>query len=369
MCKKILIVGSSFYPQNSPRSFRTTELAKEFSRQGNDVTVLIPKNDVEHPEFEEKFGVRIKDIGTLRWRHADFGKSKLGRLMTRASKRILSLFFEFPDIELLFKIRKALKKEHGYDLLISIAVPYPNHWGVASEWRKNKNIAKTWVADCGDPFMGNRMDSFNKPFYFMYVEKWFMRKTDYVAITKKDFAVNYYPEFHPKMVEIPQGFNFNDVKIFDSEINNSVPTFAFAGGLFSTGRNPSVLLDYLVKQPKDFKFILYTRSVDLVSPYLEKSEGRIEVRDYIPRSELLYNLSQMDFLVNFEYNPKEQSPSKLIDYGLCKRPVLNIISKDFNPEVVDQFLDGNYENQFEMPDMDQYKIENVCDKFLSLIPN
>lgn len=30
----ILIVSGSFYPQNTPRSFRTTELAKEFGRLG-----------------------------------------------------------------------------------------------------------------------------------------------------------------------------------------------------------------------------------------------------------------------------------------------------------------------------------------------
>ena len=32
--KRILIVAFSFYPIISPRSFRTTELAKELARQG-----------------------------------------------------------------------------------------------------------------------------------------------------------------------------------------------------------------------------------------------------------------------------------------------------------------------------------------------
>jgi hypothetical protein len=51
------------------------------------------------------------------------------------------LLFDFPNIEILFKVRTALKKETGYDALISIAVPHPTHWGVASVWTKNK-IAK-----------------------------------------------------------------------------------------------------------------------------------------------------------------------------------------------------------------------------------
>ncbi len=32
--KKILIISRSFYPMNSPRSFRTTELVKEFLPKG-----------------------------------------------------------------------------------------------------------------------------------------------------------------------------------------------------------------------------------------------------------------------------------------------------------------------------------------------
>src|SRR5699024_12169166 len=68
--------------------------------------------------------------------------------------RSLLQLFEYPDIELLFKVKKALREESGFDLLISIAVPHPIHWGTAWAWRKENPIAKTWVADCGDPYMG-----------------------------------------------------------------------------------------------------------------------------------------------------------------------------------------------------------------------
>lgn len=42
--RKILIISRSFYPMNSPRSFRTTELAKEFARQGHEVRALTTTN-------------------------------------------------------------------------------------------------------------------------------------------------------------------------------------------------------------------------------------------------------------------------------------------------------------------------------------
>jgi hypothetical protein len=364
--KKILIVSRSFYPLNSPRSHRTTELAKEFAREGHEVTVLIPKDEKIHLAFEREHHFTIKDLGTLRWKSTDFGKSRIGYVLTRAAYRFMSLAFEYPAIELMFLVAKALKKESGYDLLISIAVPYPIHWGVAMVWKKNQKIARTWVADCGDPYMGNKLDTFNKWFYFKYVEKWFMRKADYITITNINFKVNYYKEFHSKMFEIPQGFKFDDVKLYNGKVKNIVPHFAFAGGVFPGYRDPTKFLSYLISLSIDFKFILYTRTVDIIKPYALKSDGRIEIRDYIPRTNLLYELSKMDFLVNFEFNPLIQSPSKLIDYGIAERPILNIIAKEFNPSIIDEFLKGDYSNKFEIPNIDQYRIENVCAAFLAL---
>ena len=369
MKKKILIVSRSFYPQNSPRSFRTTELAKEFARQGHEVTVLTPRNQEVHPAFEKEHNFYIKDLGQPTWKSPDFGKSKIGYFFTRAAYRFLSLVFEYPNIELMFLVNKALKKENGYDLLISIAVPYPVHWGVA--WARNKKhpIAKLWVADCGDPYMKAKLDTFSKAFYFKFFEQWFSRKADLISITKESFKVNYFEEFHEKIVEIPQGFCFEDVRLADQPIKNKVPHFAYAGTFIKEGRDPSMFLEHLTTLDLDFRFILYTKSRSLLEPFLKKLNGKIEIRDYIPRNLLIYELSQMDFLVNFEYDPLVQSPSKLIDYGLTGRPILNIVSAEFKPEVVFEFLSGNYKNKFSIPDFEKYRIENVCTKFLSLGKN
>lgn len=367
--KKILIVSRYFYPENTPRAFRTTELAIEFVRQGHNVTLLIPKSKKIHPEFEQEQQVLIKDFGALRWKSPDFGKSKAGRLLTRAVFRFLSLGFEYPAIELMFKVNKALKKEKGYDLLISIAVPYPIHWGVALARSNSHPIATTWVADCGDPYMGCKTDSFRKPFYFKYVEKWFMRKTNYISITKESFKCNYYAEFHNKIAEIPQGFRINTTIKTKKQSKNKTPHFAFAGTLMKGTRDPKKFMTYLASVQKPFLFTIFTKQHSLVAPFREKLGGKIEILDYIPREDLLVQLSKMDFLVNFEYDPLTQSPSKLIDYAITKRPILNIISANFNPEAIDEFLDGNYRLQMKLPDLENYKIENVVKKFLALDEN
>jgi hypothetical protein len=74
----------------------------------------------------------------------------------------------------------------------------------------------------------------------------------------------------------------------------------------------------------------------------------------------------MDFVVNFENVGTKQTPSKLIDYAIIKRPVLSIKTGTLDAVTVDQFLDGNYQNQLVIKDPDQYRIENVVARFLQL---
>ena len=364
--KKILIVSRSFYPQNSPRSFRTTELAKEFARQGHKVTVLTPKNQEAHPAFEKEHGLTIKDLGQPRWKEVKIKGSGPVRIFRRLIKRFTNLLFQYPNIELMGMVQKSLENESDYDLMISIATPHPVHWGVAKARKANQIIAKTWVADCGDPFMGQENDSFKYPFYFKYVEKWFCRKADFITVPVEGAIDAYYPEFRSKIKVIPQGFRFDDIPLPKHPIKNAKPVFGY-GGVFIPGRrDPSELLEYLVTTNKDFEFHVFTNTRHQVQPYAKASTGRIILHEPIDRTELLMRLSKMNFVAIFENVGTKQTPSKLIDYAIIKRPVLSIKTGTLDAVTVDQFLDGNYQNQLVIKDPDQYRIENVVARFLQL---
>lgn len=363
--KKILIVSRSFYPQISPRSFRTTELAKEFARQGHHVSVLTHPNKIEHASFKRDFNIYFISLGSNQNPKFQLpGRSRYVTLINRAIQRVLLMLIEYPDIILMFKVKSALKKLSGFDLLISIAVPHPVHWGVAWAWNRKKNIAKTWIADCGDPYMGSIHDSYRKLFYFKYFEKWFCRKANLIAVPKISMKENFYPEFRDKIIEIPQGFKFEDVRIYEGDVNNEVPSFAFAGVFMSSTRNPTQLLECLIKIDRKFRFIAFTRTPELLLPYKPILKDKLEIRDFIPRLELIHSLSKMDFLINIGYDPVHQAPSKLIDYFLSGRPVLSFNSNNVDTELIINFLNGNYSRSFKFDDMELYKIENVCSRFL-----
>ena len=73
--------------------------------------------------------------------------------------------------------------------------------------------------------------------------------------------------------------------------------------------------------------------------------------DYIPREVLLKKLTTMDFLVNFDNNSGIAVPSKLIDYVIIDRPVLNI-KREPDTENIDRFIMGDYSGRMTLPDVD-----------------
>lgn len=367
MSKKILIVSNAFYPENSPRSFRTMELAKELVRKGNEVTVIT------HPRegtttFCENFGIQFKSLGNLTWPEPKIKGSGSIRFFWRLVTRFSTLLFEYPKIQLLFLVKKALKLEKDYDALISVAVPYPIHWGVARIW--SKKIAKVWIADCGDPYMGQENDTFKPPFYFGWVEKWFCKKVDYLTVPTEKSIGGYYPDFHSKIKVIPQGFKFEDIQLSKGEISKEKIVFGYAGMFIPGRRDPSEFLIYLNNLPEqyNFEFQIYTPTPQFAIPFIKENNNRIVLKEILPREKLLFELSKMNFVVNFENVGATQTPSKLIDYIIIEKPVLSIKYGDLKTTIINEFLEGNFKQKMELPKRDIYKIENVANQFLTLIP-
>lgn len=358
----ILLVSGAFYPDNSPRSFRTTELAKEFVRKGHIVTVIIPQNSYDYHEFLKNYPITIKFY--------QFPKGK--RIFTRISIvdriifRLLNQFYAYPNIKLRKPLRKMIKEEHGYDLLITIAVPHMIHWEFGKLYAKGKRVANNWVADCGDSFMLNKSINYKQPFYFRHLEKTWCRYCDYIAVPLESERENYYQEFSDKVRVIPQGFDFSVLDNTHKEPHNDVPTFAFSGSFIPNLRDPRPILDYLVSTNKDFRFIVYTKQKELLAPYIDRLGSKLEIREFIPRDELLKVLSQCDFLLNIDNGKAKGRPSKLIDYALSGRPILSLNSSNVDKNLIDEFLSGDYSRKYEIGDVEQFNIKNVAQQFLDL---
>jgi hypothetical protein len=364
--KKILIISRNFFPIISPRSFRSTELAKEFSRQGHHVTILTKYFDLEHEIISKKYNFEIIYYGRIGNYKNNYSKKKISKIFWGYSKLVEILFY-YPYIIDSFQIFNKLKIISKSDLIISIAFPHSVHWGVALSKKFNRDFCGIWIADCGDPFMGNKESKYKHPFYFKFVENWFCKLPDFISIPILESASSYPDVCREKIRIIPQGFDFNEGKFKPKEIKNPFPIFAYAGLVSKGVRDPSKFLEYLCsKDDINFTFIMYTSNIDFLQPYIQKLGKKLVIHDYIPRDQLLLVLNDMDFLVNFENQNFVQSPSKLIDYALVGKPILSVKSKELDSILIDEFLSRNYENRFIVQGIEKYDIRNVCWKFLKL---
>lgn len=359
---RILIISGAFYPNNSPRSFRTTELVKEFSRLGHEVILYVPKNDHDYTGFLKEYPITINTYNRIIEKRKYVGVSVIDKIIFHYSNWLINR----PAKQNMKNVEKAVQGESGYDLLITIAVPHYIHWAVGKLYAKGHKIAKTWVADCGDPFMLVGTDSHKPPFWFKPLEKRWCRLCDYIAVPTNTSYQGYYPEYKNKIRVIPQGFNFGEI-VLPNYVKNEIPTFAFAGSLIKDKRDPRHLLDWLSELDIPFRFVAYGNNVQqFMEPYQQRLGVKLVIEKPIPRSQLLPILSKMDFLINISNGTKVQTPSKLIDYTLTKRPIITIESKDIKEEILMEFLNGDYSHKDADIDISQYDIHNVAQQFLEL---
>lgn len=358
---RIAIISRTIFPNLSPRANRATELAVELSRLGNEVTLYALLGKYDYTEFINKTNVKVKNLGRTRFGNPTSDNTHKTNLILKIMNRLFSKLLLFPDVELFPMIIKAIKKEKHYDYIITIAVPFINHFSIA--FINSKKHYNCWVSDCGDPFMGNPFKKY--PFYFKYIEKYWCKKTDFITIPYEGAIRAYYPEYKEKIKTIPQGFNFDTIEL-DKYTVNKIPIFAYSGVTYPILRDPSALLDYLCSLQANFKFVVYTKSKEMFEPYKCRLGNKLIVKDYIPRRELLFELSKMDFLINISNNSDVQQPSKLIDYALTKRPILEITSQFKEKEIFKEFFSGNYSHELKIENIERYDIKNIANKFIEL---
>lgn len=363
---KIAIISSVIFPHKSPRSYRATELAKYFAKKGHEVYLYASLGQFDYKMFEQKYGITVCSLGHMHFCSLDSDGNERETLFNKALNRVFGNILEYPYIELTWKVKKIVSNLSGVDLLITIAMPHPIHWGAAWAKKNNQNtFPKVWVSDCGDPYMGNQVGS-NHPIYFQKIENFWGKMTDYITIPIEEGRKAYSESVQNKIHVIPQGFDFTNVHLDLPFKKNEVVRFAYAGATYPVYRDPTKLLDYLTTLTnKEFQFTIYTKNKEWFSRYKSSMGNKLILKDYVDREKLIYELSQMDFLVNLLNSGSVQAPSKLIDYYLTKRPIIDISSCFSEKDCFDAFLDGNYENRHEAMDISQFDINNVGEQFLS----
>ena len=104
----------------------------------------------------------------------------------------------------------------------------------------------------------------------------------------------------------------------------------------------------------------------VLDKYQKQLGNKLIIHYSVKRTELLYRLSECHFLINISNTTSTQLPSKLIDYGITKRPVYSFDKQSFNPQVFAAFMHGDYTHAMPI-DIRPYDIEVVTKPFIELV--
>ncbi len=360
---KILIISNHAYPKQTPRAFRTSELAEQLVKMGHQVVVYSVTGKYDYSEYEKHTGVQMKNINPIFATSANDGFIRYN-LFDKFMFHCFSRNLLWPQVEFHFLVEKIIKDNPNMDALITIAFPHSIHSGAARAKQHIPDIfPRVWISDCGDPFMLNpyckRPDFMRK-----YEESW-CNLTDYITVPTNSSIDGYYSQFHNKIRVIPQGFDFEKTPI-SKYVTNTVPTFVFVGTIYKGVRDPRKFMNYLLQYNKPYRFKLLIREA-LEPQYVTNSNNQIEYHIGLNRSEVIMECSKADFVINITNISSVQTPSKLIDYAIAKRPVLDIDNDFSDDSAFIQFMLGDYSNQHIIEGMDKYRIENVAQAFLNLM--
>ena len=374
---KIAILTAVFHPELHPRAFRAYELAKEYAIQGHDVEVFLLTRikGFDYEQLSQELHIKItilplytRELGAenifqqtnplLRWIH--WGYRWLLEYLLAGN------LFAYST-----RIAECLKHEMlQKDMVIALSTPFMNLLGLAKYVHAHKAQSKTiYIADSGDPFYYSQQTK--RALYFKWVEKWVYRHFDYLSIPTSDAIPAYAPLIPKEKIQIiPQAFNMRDVHLSPAPTSD-IPTFAYAGVFYQDIRNPEFLFKHLCTLTEDFRFHLYLRHRDphitsVLDKYQKQLGEKLIIHYSVKRTDLLYRLSECHFLINISNTTSTQLPSKLIDYGITKRPVYSFDKQSFNPQVFTAFMHGDYTHAMPI-DIRPYDIEVVTKQFLELV--
>jgi hypothetical protein len=365
---KILIVSYAYFPEMSPRAFRWTALAEQLAYLGHSVEVICASG-VGQATHECVSGVEIHRTGSnarevvKRWLRLEATvtptststkvgapastRSKIGSLIKSAYRHTVRQilwpdFAAFWYFSALKSAHKAIKKGRP-DVVVTVSLPYTGHLvGLALKRR----YAVRWVVDIGDPFSFMSETPLNNAALFQSLnfrsESSVLHMADAIAVTTEGTRGEYlkcFPGLGPeKIVVIPP--LFSPTKNEEA----SVPFFGdskkirliFAGTLYRAIRNPQALLELfrsLLLTPLGPKLELHFFGVvndckPCFDSFGDLVGTKIFLHGLVSRAKAVQAMKEATVLVNLGNSTAYQMPSKVVEYVMLGKPVLNVSKLD-----------------------------------------
>ena len=261
---KILVISFSFYPDDSPNTYRWMNIIDVWAKRGIKVFVISAQKE-GFSEYESRHGIEIYRTGSSLFQRikTKIGKRSSNNVKLNANQKIVSegilrkvynytwKNLQWPDWAFLFyapalKMARRIIKKEAINKIITVSWPFTDHligYRLKNEYKLN------WLAETIDPFSFN--EEINNSLLYSSLnrvtEKKVLGAADQITVMTDGIKKKYislYPELKNKISVVhniyvplsPQGG-----KIIPKRNGNTVK-LVFVGTLSASVRSPEILL-------------------------------------------------------------------------------------------------------------------------------
>lgn len=379
MNKSVLVVTTSFYPENAIGAVRTTKMIKNLVNEGWDVTVVSPtlpknigidetlyskeidlmeKHSVDYSNVFKRILKRERDKLISRKSAGEYLADSTNNPLLLIRRSIYRTGYFFYNIirnndwkKQVIKYLNTNMENRQFDLLITTYPSLSSHL-TGLELKKNGLIDK-WIADFQDPIP---YETLNTKFQYSinnYIQKKIIQNCDaYTAVTENLLLKLQSYDFMDKPREyVPMSFDYEDISDESMDIEDKISiekiNISYVGSLYGGKRDFSIIFDAINDLVSQNKLSIKGISVNYAGNefnVIERIASKYNCTSVlnnlgnIKRKEAIKLQQISDINVIITWNTKKDKgviPGKLYEAFLAKQKILALVFGD----VVDSELD------------------------------
>ncbi len=354
---RLLLLTPHFFPYQNPRAHRWTAIARIWAAQGWEVHAVCS----HHPDLgsnTSQDGIFLHPAGFNSVKEAVYhrfptvprrgGQEKQGglsALMEAVNHYALKTWYWPDDAWLWIRPARAkalaLLKEHPFDAMVSVSLPFSAHWVAWSIKKQHPNLR--WLADIGDPLM-QRDHPLNNPWLYQRknraAELAVLQAADLVTVTNEGLKRSYladWPEIKTPLHVIPPVASPAGLTPFEKITPDSHLQLGYFGSFFPKIREPEPMLRFFeqVSQTrKDWTLHIFGPVFEKFRPVFNRFpqlKPQLQFHGTVTREQAVDAMQQMDILVMPGNTTSFQLPSKWADYLVSGKPVLHLLQTPDDP--------------------------------------
>lgn len=370
----ILFVSGSYFPYATANAVCAKKFEDALKKQGHQVLYCNRKHDLYEPDTHTVDGTEIHTVGKnsdLFFQTVEKLKTlELPGVMRRSFAQSLKLY------RLLVKIRQigkskaevrriareqylksyakaiaALVREKRIDLIVSVSMPFDSHAAVlrAMDLLSGESKPK-WIAYCIDAYW-SKAGVPEKEIPEMKKEELSVfcacDRVLFLDTIEKDYSGTAYDAVREKFCSLP-------LPLFDPEApaaysdgitpEEGVVDIVFTGTIYDDYRNTDLFVsvaENLKGEKVRFHFLgkIYPKSLAQLENLRQAMPGQILLYGRMPYDYAKGSIQRADILLNLANDNANQIPSKIFEYMMCKKPILNLykVEQDVGTKYLKQY--------------------------------